>query len=450
LLTGSTKWKTGRRKLTSRRRAISGHKCSHLWLAALLAFLLLVSTASFAYSVLTHEQVVDFLWDSHIKKILLERYPNSTEDDLRQAHAYAYGGCLIQDMGYYPHGNKFFSDLVHYVRSGDFVTELIRDSQNLNELAFALGALSHYVSDTTGHPTVNAAVALEFPKLRAKYGDHVTYAQDPKAHIRTEFGFDVLQVAKQRYSSQAYHDFIGFEVAQPLLERAFLKVYGMELKQIFPDEEQIIGSYRRAISTWIPRLTQVALITKKTELKALPNFSPKRFRYLLSRTDYEKTWGKKYDHPGFGAKFLAVVVRLLPKVGPLRTLDIKPPTPRTEAMYIKSVEDTVNNYRALLAKAGNNDFKLADNDLDTGSPTQPGEYSLTDKTYSKLVQKLAENHFAQVSPALRADVLNFYADLSRPVDTKKHKDEWNKTLQALEALKSTTAGTQQPAAGDLQ
>ena len=445
MLTGSIKrrGKRARRKQTCFRRCA----CSRLWLA-LLAFLLLVSTASFSYSVLTHEQVVDFLWDSNIKKLLLERYPNSTEDDLRQAHAYAYGGCLIQDMGYYPGGNKFFSDLVHYVRSGDFVAELVNDSHNLNELAFALGALSHYASDTTGHPTVNASVAIEFPKLRAKFGDRVTYAQDRKAHIRTEFGFDVLQVAKQRYTSQSYHDFIGFEVAQPLLDRAFLKIYGIELKQIFPDEERIIGSYRRAISTWIPRLTQVALITKKSELQALPNFSPKHFRYMLSRTEYEKTWGKKYDRPGFGARFLAVIVRLLPKVGALRTLDIKPPTPRTEAMYIKSVEDTVTNFRALLIKAGGKNFKLADSDLDTGNATAAGEYSLTDTTYAKLLRTLAEKHFALTTPALRSDVLNFYSDLSRPDAARKHKDEWNKTLQALAALKGTTAGIQPSA--DLQ
>ncbi len=405
----------------------------------LLAAFLLLSTTSFSYSVLTHEQVVDFLWDSHIKKILLSRYPNSTEDDLRQAHAYAYGGCLIQDMGYYPHGNKFFSDLVHYVRSGDFVEELIRDSQNLNELAFALGALSHYASDTTGHPAVNSAVALEFPKLRAKFGDHVTYAQDPKAHIRTEFGFDVLQVAKQRYNSQAFHDFIGFQVAQGLLERAFLNVYGLELRQIFPDENQTIESYRHAISIWIPRLTQVALIVKKSELEKLPNFSPKKFRYLLSRTDYEKNWGSNYQHPGFGAKFLAVVVKLLPKVGPLKTLDIKPPTPHTEALYIKSVEDTVTNYRSLLVHASQNDLRLVDDDLDTGSPTQPGEYFLTDKTYAKLLQKLAQNNFAQISPALRSNILGFYGDLSKPMETKKHKDEWKKTVNALEALKRSPA-----------
>lgn len=407
----------------------------------ILAAALLTPRPSFAYSVLTHEQIVDFLWDSHIKKILLQHYPNATEEDLRHAHAYAYGGCLIQDMGYYPHGNKFFSDLVHYVRSGDFVAELIRDSQNLNELAFALGALAHYAADTTGHPAVNAAVALQFPKLRAKYGDHITYAQDPKAHIRTEFGFDVLQVAKQHYTSEAYHDFIGFQVAQPLLERAFVKVYGIDLKQVFPDEEATIGTYRRDISIWIPRLTQVALITKKKELEALPNFSPKQFRYLLSRTAYERDWGKKYVHPGFKVRFLAVVVKLLPKVGPLRALDIKPPTPATESLYIKSVEDTVNAYRSSLIKIGNTDFKLLDDDLDTGKLTEAGEYNLADKTYAKLLQKLAADHFTHTTPALRSNVLGFYGDLHQSLETKKHKDEWKKTLEALNALKSTTSLT---------
>lgn len=390
---------------------------------------------------LTHEQVVDFLWDSHIKKILLGRYPKSTEDDLRQAHAYAYGGCLIQDMGYYPQGNKFFSDLVHYVRSGDFVEELIRDSQNLNELAFGLGALAHYSADITGHPAVNAAVALEFPKLRAKYGDHVTYAQDRKAHIRTEFGFDVLQVAKQRYNFQAYHDFIGFQIAQGLLERAFQNVYGLKLQQIFPDEDKTIENYRRAISIWIPRLTQVALITKKSELEKLPDFSPRRFRYLLSRVEYEKNWGSNYSRPGFKTKFLAVIVKLLPKIGPLKTLDIKPPTPHTEALYIKSVEDTVANYRSLLVRTSQNDLSLADNDLDTGSATQPGEYSLTDKTYARLLQMLADGNFVQASPALRSNILGFYGDLSMPVETKKHKDTWRKTIHALEALKHAPAGS---------
>src|SRR6478752_2407809 len=257
-----------------------------------LACLLLVcggSQLANGYSILTHEQIVDLLWDAQIKPLLLQKYPQATMEELRHAHAYAYGGCLIQDMGYYPFGNKTFSDLVHYVRSGDFVSALLAEAGDLNEYAFALGALAHYAADIIGHPVVNAAVAREFPKLKAKFGPVVTYAQDKKAHIRTEFGFDVVQVAKQRYSSDSYHDFIGFEVAKPALERAFLKTYGVRLQDIFGDLDLSIGSFRWSVSRAMPELTRVALLTKKDAMvKENPSFVRSKFLYNLKRADYEK------------------------------------------------------------------------------------------------------------------------------------------------------------------
>jgi hypothetical protein len=343
-------------------------------------------------------------------------------------------------MGYYPYGNKFFSNLVHYVRSGDFVAALLKDARDINELAFALGALAHYAADVDGHPTINAAVAREFPGLRRKYGNRVTYEDDPSAHIRTEFGFDVLQIAKQQYTSQAFHDFIGFNVAQPLLERAFAETYGLELKEVMPDEDRAVGSYRRSVSKWIPRLTNVALLSKKKELQALPNFEPKRFRYLLSRSAYEREWGKNYDHPGFGVKFLAFVVKILPKVGPLKTLDIKPPTPETERMYVKSVESTVAYYDKLLTEFEQQNLALPNVDFDTGKSTVAGEYKLADETYAGLLQKLASHRFSEASPELRTDLLSFYSDLSRPVETKKHKKEWRETENDLQLLKAQSLG----------
>jgi Zinc dependent phospholipase C len=414
--------------------------------AALLAaiLILLPSSPSTAYSVLTHEQVVDFLWNSDIKRILLERYPATTADELKKAHAYAYGGSLIQDMGYYPHGNKLFSDLVHYVRSGDFVIELVRDSENVNELAFSLGALAHYASDTNGHPAVNEAVSRTFPKLRAKYGRDVTYANDPKAHIRTEFGLDVVEVAQQHYASPSFHDFIGFQVAQPLLERAFLRTYGVPLSQVLPDEEKSIESYRHALSVWIPRLTEVALITKKKELQATPDFDPKKFRYILHRTEYEREWGKNYSKPGFGARFLAVVVKILPKIGPLATLDIKTPDKQSEKLFVESVEQTVAVYHGLLQQAADPENVLADRDLDTGRPTSAAEYDLADKTYARLLKLLAKDGYARTTPELRANVLGFYSDLNLPIETKRHKDDWSEVLRDLDALKKQTVSRAEP------
>jgi hypothetical protein len=393
------------------------------------------------YSVLTHEEIVDLLWGEQIKPLLLEKYPGASEEDLRKAHAYAYGGCLIQDMGYYPFGNRLFSDLVHYVRSGDFVAALLEEQTDINEYAFALGALSHYASDITGHPFVNRAVAENFPKLKARYGPAVTYEQNPKAHIQTEFGFDVVQVAKQRYTSDAYHDFIGFQVSKPVLERAFLKVYGIKLADVFSSLDLSIGSYRRSISSIIPEMTRVALINKKEEMvKEDPNLAKKKFLYNLKRSEYEKEWGTSYQKPGCGAHFMALLFRLVPKIGPFKSVGFKMPSPDTETLYLKSINSTVDQYRIYLQKLKTGKITLENKDFDTGKQTRQGEYGLTDEAYGKLLDKLASAKFADASPELRHNILEFYQDPNAPGLNKKKPEERNKTLRNIEELKAMNPG----------
>src|SRR6266581_3864292 len=283
--------------------------------AALVLVVLTWSGGLSAYSVLTHEQIVDLAWTDQIRPLLLKRYPGLSEEQIREAHAYAYGGAVIQDLGYYPFGSREFSNLVHYVRSGDFVVELLLESQDANEYAFALGALSHYAADIAGHPAVNEAVAIEYPKLRAKFGNSVRYAEDKTAHLKTEFGFDTVQVAKNRYASEQYHDFIGFKVSKDLLERAFPVVYGVEVKDILAHEDLAVGTYRFSISRLIPQMTKVALQTHKKELMSeKPTFAKQKFLYRLKRTDYEKEWGKDYIKPGIGTRILATILRLFPKI----------------------------------------------------------------------------------------------------------------------------------------
>ncbi len=416
---------------------------------ALFAFLLLSSGPAFAYSVLTHEEVVDLLWISNIRPLIEKRFPGLTEDQIKEAHAYAYGGSVIQDLGYYPFGSKEFSDLVHYVRSGDFVEEMIRQSQDPKEFAFALGALAHYISDVDGHPAVNEAVALRYPKLRARYGPSVKYAQDKSAHLKTEFGFDTLQVAKNRYAPAQYHDFIGFEVSEPLLERVFPVIYGMDLKQVLPHQDLAIGSYRWAIGRLIPQMTTVALELHKKQLTSeSPNFDKRKFLYRLSRADYEKTWGTNYQKPGFGTRFLAAILRLMPKIGPFKGLDFNDPTQKTEDLYIKSINKTFDDYKGLLQSVHASSPELPNRDLDSGEPTRPAEYTLADDTYAKLVTQLAEKKFGQASPGLRNNILDFYSDRSADVNTKKDEDEWQKVLAALDQLKSAPpamADTDRPA-----
>ena len=408
------------------------------WMALILLIGALSQTCA-AYSVLTHEQIVDLLWKDQITPLLLEKYPGTSPEQLRIAHSYAYGGCLIQDMGYYPFGNRFFSDLVHYVRSGDFVAALLSEATDVNEYAFALGALSHYAADITGHPSVNAAVAERFPELRKKYGRAVTFDEDPKAHIRTEFGFDVVQVAKQRYTSEAYHDFIGFQVAKPLLERAFRKTYGIELKDVFLNLDLSIGSFRRSISGIIPEMTNVALLLKKEEMvKEDPSFAKKKFLYNLKRSDFEREWGKAYEKPGFGARVIALFLKLMPKIGPFRALKFQMPSPATETLYLKSVNDTVDQYRIYLKDLAAQSLALPNTDLDTGKPTRAGEYRLTDAAYAKLLDKLANAKFAQMQEPLRQNILLFYADPAAVGSAKRKNGEWSKTLSNIQLLKAMT------------
>jgi hypothetical protein len=396
--------------------------------------------AGYSYSVLTHEQIVDLLWKDQIEPLLRKRFPNANDDEVKKAHAFAYGGSVMQDMGYYPFGNKYFSDLVHYVRTGDFVEALIKDSSDLNEYAFALGALAHYASDNSGHPVINEVVAIEFPKLRKKFGDKVTYAEDPKAHIRTEFGFDMVQVAKNRYTSDRYHDFIGFEISKPLMQRAFQETYGMTLDEIFGDLDLAIGTFRRSISTVLPEMTRVALLSRHDEIvKDTPNFSKRKFLYYLSRSGYEKEWGSVYRKPGIGTRILAIFLKIIPKIGPFSALNFKIPTTKTEDMYIKSVDSTVDDYtRQLHQVKQNGDLDLPNLDCDTGAATKVGEYSLADKTYARLVDQMAKKNFSQLTPELRADVLHFYADVNATVakaTKEKEKKALQKTLQQLDELR---------------
>jgi hypothetical protein len=393
-----------------------------------------------AYSVLSHEAIIDSAWDGNIKPLLLKRFPDSTEEELREAHGYAYGGAIIQDMGYYPHGSMFFSDLAHYVRSGDFVLALLRDSKDLNEYAFALGALAHYAADLDGHRLgTNRSVPILYPKLKKKHGDFVTYEDDPLAHVKTEFGFDVLEVAKQRYAPESYHDFIGFQVAAPLLEQAFRETYGLDLRKTLSNEDKVIGSYRRDVSKLIPRATRVAWSLKEKDIeKDVPGITRRKFLYNLSRSSYEREWGKEYQRPTFWDHFLAALYRILPKFGPLRVLQLKTPTPETERMFQASFNATMDRYRKLLKEQGEGRLSLPNSNFDVGEPTGPGKYRLNDEAHAKLLGKLAEQNFGDMTPELRAELLNFFADPDAPYAIKRKPKEWSKVEAELQQLKSTT------------
>ncbi|HXP78821.1 MAG TPA: zinc dependent phospholipase C family protein [Verrucomicrobiae bacterium] len=391
-----------------------------------------------AYAVLAHEAIIDSAWDGNIRPLLLKRFPDATGEQLKEAHGYAYGGAIIQDMGYYPHGSFFFSDLTHYVRSGDFVLALLRDSKDLDGYAFALGSLAHYAADNDGHSIgVNRAVPLLYPKLKKKYGDTVTYEQDKLAHVKTEFGFDVLEVAQGRYAPDNYHDFIGFEVSVPLLEQAFQETYGLDLKSVLSNEDKVLGSYRYDVSRLLPKATRIAWSLKKDDiLKDQPGITRSRFLYNLSRASYQKNWGKQYQPPTVGERFLAFLVRILPKFGPLKVLQLKTPTPAAEKLFEASFNTTLDRYRQLLSQAGAGQLDLPNDNFDTGEITGPGKYKLGDETQAKLLDDLAKQKFNGASPEVRAELLEFFGHPDAPYAMKRKPKDWAKVQANLEQLKN--------------
>ena len=404
----------------------------------LIAVLLALPAPVHAYAVLAHEAIIDVAWETHIKPLLLKRFPQATEEDLSKAQAYAYGGAIIQDLGYYPYGSPFFSDLTHYIRSGDFIQALLRDAKDVHEYAFALGALAHYAADNDGHRLgTNRAVPILYPGLRKKYGDSVSFEDNRLAHVKTEFGFDVLEIARERYAPDSYHDFIGFEVARPVLDQAFRETYGLELKDVLVNEDKVLNSYRRDVSKLIPKATRIAWHLKKDEIKDdIPNATKRKFLFNLSRSNYEHEWGKDYRKPSPGERFLAFLFKLVPKFGPLKILQFRTPTPQTEQMFEASFNATLDRYRELLTEVRESRLDLPNNNFDVGENTGPGKYRLNDEAHAQLLDRLTENKFASATSEVKAELLHFFAEPDAPYATKRNAKAWAKVQTQLQQLKS--------------
>jgi len=410
-----------------------------LTLSVALAGILTAPSTAAGFCVLAHEAVVDAVWQDGIVPTLKERFPHASESAIREARAYAYGGSLIQDLGYYPFGSRRFSNLVHYVRSGDFVEALARESQDVNEYAFALGALAHHASDSFGHSiAVNRAVPIIYPKLRAKYGDEVLYANSPSRHVMVEFAFDVLEVARGAFKSDVYQELIGFEVAKPVLERAFRDTYGLELEDVFGDTDLAIGTYRRAVSTIIPDVTRLAWREKHDEiLTATPNITERDVVYTMTRRQYEGAFGSTYRKPGLLARFFVAIFKIVPKFGPFRPLAFTPLTPETERMFREGFSASCERVRASLRALRTGRFAVNDLDLDTGKRSAFGANPLADETYADLLQELARKKFAGVPAALSRNINEHYALKTAPRDAsrklRRQEQEASRNLAALNA-----------------
>jgi hypothetical protein len=412
-----------------------------LWPGVFAILMLSMPANATAYSVLAHEAMIDALWNDELAPMLKKRFPGTSARALTDARAYAYGGALIQDLGYYPFGSRFFSNLVHYVRSGDFVEALIRDSQNVNEYAFALGALAHHAGDNLGHPiAVNRAVPIIYPKVGLEHGPEVLYADSPSRHAMVEFAFDVVEVARGTFKSDLYQNLVGFEVAMPVLERAFRETYGLELRDVFGDTDLAIGTYRYAVSKIIPDMTRLAWREKRDEiLAATPGITEQNFVYSMTPRQFEDAFGTTYRKPGLLARFLVTIFKILPKFGPFKPLAFEPLTPETEQMFRESFSASRARYLSELRAARRGKLALGEIDLDTGRQSVRGANSLADETYVDLLEQLAKTSFVDVPSALRRDINEHYAS-GNVQSTKKAIKQQREAARLLAALNARSRG----------
>jgi len=397
-----------------------------------------------AYAVLTHQANIDSTWERCLVPALQRRYPGATPEELLDAKAYAYGGSIIQDMGYYPFGNVLFTNLTHYVRSGDFVRNLFRQARDRNDYAFALGALAHYAADINGHAEgTNRAMASVYPELAAQFGPVITYEQAPKQHTQLEFAFDVVQLASGKYRSQDYHKYIGFKVSKPVLERAFRQTYGLELGQVILNVDLSIATFRFAVSQLIPTAARAAWHYKRKDiLKLSPGARRRDYLARVGPRQFRKEYGAEYQRPGTGARIFSYFIRVLPKIGPLKPFAFKLPTPEAQTLFKASFQKVMASYCADIARQPADSaaapLTLANTDFDTGHPTRAGEYPLADETYGEWLRKMAENKFENLSPVARQNILVFYGSQPKAPASAKEKegDKQRDTQEALAQLKA--------------
>jgi len=420
-----------------------------------------------AYSLLTHEQLVDLAWQDSIVPLLLSRYPGLTPAQLDEARAYAYGGCVIQDIGYYPFGDQNFSDLTHYVRTGDFVLNLFRNATNADELAFAIGALSHYVGDTIGHAqATNRAVAIEFPKLRAKYGDVVNYAEGRHPHVQTEFAFDINEIAHHRVAPAHYLSHIGLMVPTHQLGLAYFQTYGVTEDFSRQGIRLNVRDYRFAVRSFIPRIAYAVTVLHRKHEPIEPQ-SPERIEMDKETAELaiDNNWQAYRRRAGIGTWSLACFLFIVPKFGPLKLVDIKGPTQATEVDYLHSVvlSETLfrrrlvnftppgNTSQAQTERTRPSSHPLPNRDLDTGAVVKPGGYPLTDSTYADLLHRLTQTPKDPIPPGIKEDVLAYYSDPNAPITTKKNPSAWAQVqadLVVFATLPTSTEPEPFPTYGD--
>jgi len=115
-----------------------------------------------------------------------------------------------------------------------------------------------------------------------------------------------------------------------------------------------------------------------------------------------------YKKPGPLAHLLSIVIHLAPKVGPLRAFSFEIPGRYEEEIFIKSFDSVNTNFKNTSAELSRGTFIALNMNMDTGDETKRGDYSICDKTYDELLERLDKKGFRTGNEPLRKNILEFY------------------------------------------
>jgi hypothetical protein len=434
-------------------------------LVGLLAFV--APPHTYAYSILTHEQLIDLLWSSDILPMLHTRFPDARPEDLRLARKYAYGGALLADAGYYPKGEPYTANLTHYVLAGDFVTNLFRNATDVYELAFAVGALTHYVGDTIGHSTAtNPSVAIAFPNLVKPGGTQigtdglpeaiVTYEDGEAQYKQVEVGFDINSLNHKRFIPKKIMDRIGFDVPLQQFTYAFYQTYGLQVDFTHTDSSLNLHAYAGDAKGVITEgIYAIASKHKKdgpdeSSIAELPEFQA-----MIANAEAEGHWNKYKRAGGFESKAMIVVLGVDPAI-PIARVEM--PITTTQRMYIRSVLQSVKLLKQILKtpvapterfiplwpsdQSNSSPTSLPNFNLDTGHLEPSRAYRLTDDAYFDLLGRIVANPTWPIPPSTKTAIQTYFSDSDTGpkydfVSTAEDRQTLAARLQALITIPTT-------------
>ena len=371
------------------------------------SLLLIVPADGRAFSVTAHQGVVDQAWGLTLVPLIRQRFPNATDRELTEAHAYARGGSISPILVLSARESFVFRPAA--LRSHRrFRQPSVNWGQLSGRICVRLGMLGHYEAPAgiRKRPIFRCPSSIpSSSRNTATPSPMRTHPRAPTNSIRCAAGR-----SSQRNTDLFEHS-IDFKVPRDALERAFAETYGLQLNDLFDNYDIAIYTYRWGFRTIINEGTGIAWALYRKDIESNePGVTSKEFVREISRGDFERQFGKAFLEPGYLPRFVGFLGTLVPDVGPLKRLPFKPLPDSVQKLYFRAYRHASERYVHEVAAICANKAWLENINLDTGRADKSGEYAPADEAWVDLLELHDKSHFANVRDDLASDFRAHFRD----------------------------------------